>query len=170
MSRARLLALILVFLSAAPAGQAVEPDEILANGALEARARTISRELRCVVCQSQSIDDSNAPLAKDMRIIVRERLVAGDSDDQVLKFMVDRYGDYVLLKPPVQRNTIFLWMAPVIIFLIASGAAGAYLVGVKRADDLAGDDPSDDWDGDEPRDRADSAPRDNVAKASKQES
>ncbi len=101
--------------------QAVEPDEILSDSVLEARARELSRQLRCVVCQSQNIDDSNAPLAKDLRLLVRERLVAGDSDDQVISYLVERYGDYVLLKPPVQRNTLFLWAAPI----FAVGAAGA---------------------------------------------
>jgi cytochrome c-type biogenesis protein CcmH len=98
---------------------AVEPDEMLGDAALEARAMEISRVLRCVVCQSQNIDDSNAPLARDMRLIVRERLVAGDSDEEVMSFLVARYGDYVLLKPPVQPNTIFLWLAP--LFVLAAG-------------------------------------------------
>lgn len=119
---------------------AVEPDEVLADPALEARARAISRDLRCVVCQSQNIDDSNAPLAKDMRIVVRERLVAGDTDRQVYQYLVSRYGDYVLLKPPVQKNTIFLWAAPFVIFLIAAAAAGFYLANMKREDDKAPDD------------------------------
>ncbi len=114
---------------------AVEPDEVLADPALEARAREISRDLRCVVCQSQSIDDSNAPLAKDMRLLVRERLVAGDSDKEIYAFMVARYGDYVLLEPPVQGNTILLWAAPALIFLVAAFSAGAYLVSMQRADD-----------------------------------
>ena len=106
---------------------AVEPDEILDDPVLEERAREISRQLRCVVCQSQSIDDSNAPLAKDMRVLVRERLVAGDSDDEIIAFLVERYGDYVLLKPPVQSNTFFLWTAPIIVFAFAAGFAGLYL-------------------------------------------
>lgn len=136
----RIIALGLLSLSLIGSALAVEPDEVLADPALENRARIISRELRCVVCQSQSIDDSNAPLAKDMRIIVRERLVAGDSDEEVLQFLVDRYGDYVLLKPPVQRNTIFLWASPALIFLVAAGVAGAYLRNIKRADDRASGD------------------------------
>lgn len=133
----RIIALWLLSLSLTGPAFAVEPDEVLADPALEERARIISRELRCVVCQSQSIDDSNAPLAKDMRIIVRERLLAGDSDEEVLQFLVDRYGDYVLLKPPVQKNTIFLWAAPGLIFLTAAGLAGFYLRNIKRADDKA---------------------------------
>ena len=114
---------------------AVEPDETLADPALEARARAISQELRCVVCQSQSIDDSNAPLAKDMRLLVRERLVAGDSDKEIFDYLVARYGDYVLLRPPVKGDTILLWAAPAIIFLIASGAVVAFLIRMKREDD-----------------------------------
>lgn len=111
---------------------AVEPDEVLADPALELRARELSVQLRCVVCQSQSIDESNAPLAKDMRIIVRERLAAGDSDEDVLQYMVARYGDYVLLNPPVQENTLFLWLAPFGIFVFAAGGAGLYLADMQR--------------------------------------
>ena len=91
---------------------AVEPDEILANPALEARARELSKGLRCVVCQNQSIDDSEADIARDMRFLVRERLVAGDTDPQVVAYMVARYGDYVLLRPPFQTNTLALWIGP----------------------------------------------------------
>jgi cytochrome c-type biogenesis protein CcmH len=104
---------------------AVQPDEQLADPALEARAREISREIRCVVCQSENIDDSNAPLARDLRLLVRERLVAGDSDKEVLDYLVVRYGDYVLLKPRLQTNTIFLWVTPLL--AAAAGAAGALL-------------------------------------------
>jgi cytochrome c-type biogenesis protein CcmH len=111
---------------------AVQPDEQLADPALEARAREISREIRCVVCQSENIDDSNAPLARDLRLLVRERLVAGDSDKEVLDYLVVRYGDYVLLKPRLQTNTILLWAAPLL--AAAAGAAGALLAlrGAKR--------------------------------------
>lgn len=94
-----------------PAG-AVEPDEILPNSALEHRARAISSGLRCLVCQNQSIDDSSAPLARDLRLLVRERLVAGDSDKQVEDFVVARYGNFVLLKPPVGLDTVLLWATP----------------------------------------------------------
>jgi len=132
-----LIALSLFLASIIQPARAVEPEEVLADAALEARARAISRELRCVVCQSQSIDDSNAPLAKDMRLIVRERLVAGDSDQEVFQFLASRYGDYVLLKPPVQSNTLFLWAAPAVILLIAMGAATIYLVNIKRLEDKA---------------------------------
>jgi len=101
---------------------AVEPDEILDDPVLEARARAISRQLRCVVCQSENIDDSNAPLAKDMRLLVRERLQEGGTDQEVLDFFVERYGAYVLLKPPLQKNTIILWVAP-LGFLVVAGCA-----------------------------------------------
>jgi cytochrome c-type biogenesis protein CcmH len=90
---------------------AVEPDEILADPALEARARALSAELRCLVCQNQSIDDSNAPLARDLRIIVRERLTAGDSDAEVLDFVVARYGEFVLLRPRLHAGTLVLWLS-----------------------------------------------------------
>ena len=91
---------------------AVEPDEVLADPVLEARARELSKVLRCLVCQNQSIDDSNADIARDMRVLVRERLVAGDTDDQTVAHMVARYGDYVLLRPPFQTNTLALWIGP----------------------------------------------------------
>ena len=98
----------------------VEPGEILKDPALEARARVISSQLRCLVCQNQSIDDSNAPLAHDLRVLVRERLTAGDTDDDVFAYVVARYGTYVLLKPPLNINTLLLWLAP---FLILIGAS-----------------------------------------------
>lgn len=97
---------------------AVEPKEVLADPALEARAREISKELRCLVCQNQSIDDSNADLARDLRVLVRERLTQGDSDDQVLDYLVKRYGDYVLLKPPVKSSTYVLWFGPLVILIL----------------------------------------------------
>ena len=93
---------------------AVEPGEILPDPILEARARAISSGLRCLVCQNQSIDDSNAPLAKDLRVLVRERLVAGESDPAVVDYIVARYGDFVLLKPPINARTLLLWLAPVL--------------------------------------------------------
>jgi cytochrome c-type biogenesis protein CcmH len=97
---------------------AVRPDEILPDPKLEARARTLSHELRCMVCQNQSIDDSDAPLAHDLRVLVRERLTAGDTDQQVLDFLVARYGEFVLLKPRVEWQTLPLWLAPVAILVI----------------------------------------------------
>ena len=106
---------------------AVLPEEMLQDTAKEARARDISQNLRCLVCQNQSIDDSNAPLARDLRIIVRERLTAGDSNDQVMAYVVNRYGNYVLLKPPFQADTALLWLLPFILMVVALGAAYAYL-------------------------------------------
>jgi cytochrome c-type biogenesis protein CcmH len=100
---------------------AVEPDEVLADPALEARARALSQELRCVVCQNQSIDDSNAPLARDMRLLLRERIRLGDSDEKVRDFLVARYGNFVLLKPPLQTDTLMLWFSP-LLFLSAAFA------------------------------------------------
>lgn len=111
--------MVLGALAMAPA-QAVLPDEVLADAALESRARALSKNLRCLVCQNQSIDDSDADLARDLRILVRERLKAGDTDDQVIAFLVARYGDFVLLKPPVKRTTWLLWFGPLAVFLIAA--------------------------------------------------
>lgn len=99
--------------------RAVEPDEILKDPALEARARHISEGLRCLVCQNQSIDDSNAPLARDLRVLVRERLKAGDSDGEVIDFVVARYGEFVLLKPRFTPHTWMLWLATPVLFLVA---------------------------------------------------
>jgi len=95
--------------------QAVEPDEILKDPVLEARAREVGKQLRCVVCQNQSIDDSHAELAGDMRILVRDRITAGDSNQKVIDYMVDRYGDYVLLDPPFKAETLVLWIGPAVI-------------------------------------------------------
>ena len=109
---------------------AVQPDEILPDPALESRARALSRELRCMVCQNQSIDDSDAPLARDLRLLVRERLKSGDSDQQVLDFLVARYGDFVLLSPRVTLHSIWLWGIP--FGLLAAGAATLILLGRKK--------------------------------------
>jgi cytochrome c-type biogenesis protein CcmH len=111
----RQLLIGLALLASAPAwtpAWAVQPDEMLADPALEARARALSKELRCMVCQNQSIDDSAAPLARDLRLLVRERLTAGDSDQQVLDFLVARYGEFVLLKPRLSWHTALLWLGP----------------------------------------------------------
>jgi cytochrome c-type biogenesis protein CcmH len=105
-------------LAALPA-HAVEPDEVLQDRALEARAREISEGLRCLVCQNQSIDDSGAPLAKDLRLLVRERLKAGDSNQQIVDFIVARYGEFVLLKPRFETHTLVLWLATPAVFLVA---------------------------------------------------
>ena len=99
---------------------AVQPDEILKDPVLEGRARALSQELRCMVCQNQSIDDSDAPLAKDLRVLVRERLTAGDSDNQVIDFLVARYGEFVLLKPRVSAHTLLLWLAPLAVLAFAA--------------------------------------------------
>ena len=115
---------------AAGPGLAFTPDEPLADAALEARARALHAELRCMVCQGQSIADSNAPLAQDMRAIVRERIAAGASDDDVRGFLTDRYGDYVLLDPPVKPETYALWFGPAAVFV--AGAAIAFAL-VRRA-------------------------------------
>ena len=103
------LAALLLMLATMPT-LAVQPDEVLKDPALEARARHLSRELRCMVCQNQSIDDSDAPLARDLRLLVRERIAAGDSDAQVLDFLVARYGEFVLLRPRLERHTLLLWL------------------------------------------------------------
>lgn len=127
--RAICLAAASVFILAVPAGPAVlavQPDEVLSDASLEKRARSISAGLRCLVCQNQSIDDSDAPLAKDLRVLVRERLVAGDSDGQVLDYVVARYGEFVLLKPPMNSHTLLLWLAPLLLL------AGALLVISRR--------------------------------------
>jgi cytochrome c-type biogenesis protein CcmH len=104
---------------------AVEPDEMLVDPALEARARTISRELRCMVCQNQSIDDSAAPLAHDLRVLVRERLKAGDNDQQVLDFLVARYGEFVLLRPRFEWRTAVLWLTPFAVLIVGAMALTA---------------------------------------------
>lgn len=120
-------ALFLLLLWIAPLG-AVEPDEILADPALETRARALSAGLRCLVCQNQSIDDSNAPLARDLRILLRERLTAGDSDEQAVDFIVARYGDFVLLRPRFNAETWILWIGPFVLLL----AAGTFLLVRRR--------------------------------------
>ncbi|MDC0190018.1 cytochrome c-type biogenesis protein CcmH [Rhodospirillales bacterium] len=97
---------------------AVDPSEILGNATLEKRARHISKDLRCLVCQNQSIDDSDAPLARDLRLLVRERLIQGDTDNEVFDYVVSRYGDFVLLRPPVKAVTAILWLGPAIFVLI----------------------------------------------------
>ena len=105
-----------------PAAHAVQPDEVMADRAKEARARDLSRELRCMVCQNQSIDDSDAPLARDLRLLVRERIAGGDSDSQVIDFLVARYGEFVLLKPRFTLHTLLLWLLPPLA-LIGGGLA-----------------------------------------------
>ncbi|MBB4168664.1 cytochrome c-type biogenesis protein [Rhizobium sp. BK538] len=115
----RFVLALAVVLSSVPAF-AVNPEEVLADPKLEARARAISAELRCMVCQNQSIDDSNAELAKDLRLLVRERLTDGDTDEQVMNYIVSRYGEFVLLKPRFEMKTILLWGAPLLL-VVAGG-------------------------------------------------
>jgi cytochrome c-type biogenesis protein CcmH len=128
----RLLVLALT-LVASPCAFAVQPDEILPDAALEARARALSKELRCMVCQNQSIDDSDAPLARDLRVLVRERLQAGDGDQQVIDFLVARYGEFVLLKPRFSSRTALLWLGPAAVLGI--GALGLFLLARRRPTD-----------------------------------
>ena len=127
----RIIGLYLVlFLGFSGAALAVQPDEVLADKALEARARALSTELRCLVCQNQSIDDSNAPLARDLRLIVREKLVAGESEDAILAFLVARYGEFVLLKPRFTMATALLWLGPFLVLL--AGGIGIVLLARRR--------------------------------------
>lgn len=121
--------LLLALASASPAG-AVQPDEILPDPTLETRARALSRELRCMVCQNQSIDDSDAPLARDLRILVRERLKSGDTDAQVLEFLTSRYGEFVLLRPSLSGHNVLLWFAPAVLLIV--GVAGLILISRRR--------------------------------------
>ena len=126
----RLLLALVLMLAAAPAF-AVNPDEVLSDPALEARARALSAKLRCMFCQNQSIDDSNADLARDLRLLVRERITGGDTDKQVLTYIVSRYGEFVLLKPPFSVRTLLLWGAPVL--LILAGGVSLIVFARKRA-------------------------------------
>jgi cytochrome c-type biogenesis protein CcmH len=121
-----LLAILFLAALSAPA-LAVEPSERLADPALEARARDLSEQLRCLVCQNESIDQSAAPLAHDLRVLLRERIAAGDSDAQAVKFLTDRYGDFVLLKPPVEPATYVLWFGPIAVLVLAAAASVVYL-------------------------------------------
>ncbi len=121
-----LVVALLIALWSGPA-LAIGADELLDDPVLEARARALSKGLRCLVCQNQSIDDSNAPLARDLRRLVRERLVAGDSDEAIETYLVSRYGDFVLLKPPFKAKTFALWFGPLAILLLAGAGAAVYL-------------------------------------------
>jgi cytochrome c-type biogenesis protein CcmH len=133
----RIFSFVLAVLLFAPGSSwaAVQPDEILRNPALEARARTLSQQLRCMVCQNESIDDSDAPLARDLRVLVRERLQAGDSDGQVLDFLVARYGEFVLLKPRLSWRTALLWGLPP--GLLLTGIALLAVAGNRRSQRVA---------------------------------
>jgi cytochrome c-type biogenesis protein CcmH len=131
----RIAALLAFALALAGPALAVTPDEQLKDPKLEARARALSQELRCVVCQNQSIDDSAAPLAHDLRVILRERIAAGDSDKQAVGYLVARYGDFVLLKPPFQPDTWALWLGPAAILLLGGAGAALYMRGRASAGD-----------------------------------
>lgn len=120
------LALLLHLLLAAPALAAVAPDEMLPDPTQEARARALSGELRCLVCQNESIDDSNADLAADLRRLVRQRIAAGDGDEQVKRYLVARYGEFVLLKPPVEPATYLLWLGPPAVLALGAGLIAAH--------------------------------------------
>jgi cytochrome c-type biogenesis protein CcmH len=120
------LAASLLLLLVPGSALAIQPDEMLANPKLEARARSIDKELRCLVCQNENIDESDADLAHDLRLLVRKRVAAGDSDEQVKQYIVARYGNYVLLKPPFDAETYLLWLGPAILLLGAAGAAALY--------------------------------------------
>jgi cytochrome c-type biogenesis protein CcmH len=126
------VAMLMLVLIAAPVW-AVLPDEILDDPVLEERARDLSRGLRCLVCRNESIDESNAELARDLRILVRERLVAGDTDDQAIAFIVDRYGEYVLLRPTITGSNWLLWAAGPLMLLLAGGVGLLYLRGRQSA-------------------------------------
>ena len=125
-------------IAGSPAAYAVQPDEIMSDPAKESRARDLSRELRCMVCQNQSIDDSEAPLARDLRLLVRERIAAGDSNAQVLDFLVARYGEFVLLKPRLEPHTLLLWLLPPL--ALAGGALALWMHNRRRSRSLAAED------------------------------
>lgn len=125
--------LILILMLLASPLMAVQPDEVLDDPALEQRARDLSTGLRCLVCRNESIDESNADLARDLRLLLRERLVAGDTNDEAIAFIVDRYGEYVLLKPKVTGSNLLLWLAGPIMLLIAAGVGLSFLRGRAKA-------------------------------------
>jgi cytochrome c-type biogenesis protein CcmH len=123
-AKAKLLLLLLPLLAAlAGPALAVQPDEVMKNPALEARARALSSELRCLVCQNESIDDSEAPLARDIRLLIRERIGKGESNAAVRAYLVSRYGDFILLKPPFKPETLLLWLSPVLVLGLGASAA-----------------------------------------------
>ncbi len=142
-SRARIssiifgIAMIVAFLGATGTAWATQPDEMLSNPKLETRARSIGEELRCLVCQNQSIDDSEADLAHDLRVLVRQRILAGDTDEQVKQYIVARYGNYVLLKPPFDAETYLLWFGPLLLLLAAAGIATLYYLFTVRVAETA---------------------------------
>ena len=129
------IALLFATMIVASPAIAVQPDEVMADAKQESRARNLSRELRCMVCQNQSIDDSDAPLARDLRLLVRERIAAGYTDDQVMDFLVARYGEFVLLKPRVQSRTLLLWLVPPLV--LAGGGLALWLHNRRRSQRVA---------------------------------
>jgi cytochrome c-type biogenesis protein CcmH len=131
---------VAIGIAGSPAAYAVQPDEIMSDSAKELRARDLSRELRCMVCQNQSIDDSEAPLARDLRLLVRERIAAGDSDAEVMDFLVARYGEFVLLKPRLNPHTLLLWLLPPL--ALAGGGLAMWIQSRRRSRSAEGDDPS----------------------------
>jgi cytochrome c-type biogenesis protein CcmH len=131
---------VAVMIAGCPAAHAVQPDEIMPDPAKEARARELSRELRCMVCQNQSIDDSDAPLARDLRLLVRERIATGDSDSQVIEFLVARYGEFVLLKPRFSPHTLLLWLLPPLALI--GGGLALWLYTRRRSNADAAADPA----------------------------
>ncbi|HKT16791.1 MAG TPA: cytochrome c-type biogenesis protein [Stellaceae bacterium] len=133
----RILAILVLVAALGGTSLAVEPSERLADPALEARARALSEQLRCVVCQNETIDESNAPLAHDLRVLLRQRIAAGDTDAQAVKFLTDRYGDFVLLKPPVEPATYVLWFGPLGLLLLAAAGGLVYLRRHKRIAEAA---------------------------------
>lgn len=134
----RRLLVALVFLVAAAPAFAVLPDEMLDDPALEARARALSQGLRCPVCRNESIDESNADIARDIRVLLRERLVAGDSDAEAVQFLVDRYGEFVLLKPTAEGANLILWLTAPVLLLAGCGIAALYLRRRRAAPDTPG--------------------------------
>jgi cytochrome c-type biogenesis protein CcmH len=135
-------AILFVFMTAlaAPGAHAVQPDEVMSDPVRESRARDLSRELRCMVCQNQSIDDSDAPLARDLRLLVRERIASGDSDSEVIDFLVARYGEFVLLKPRFNSRTLLLWLLPPL--ALAGGGLALWANMRRRSRSNAGEDES----------------------------
>jgi cytochrome c-type biogenesis protein CcmH len=140
MKQIRACMLALAVMAGSSTAYAVQPDEIMSDPAKESRARDLSRELRCMVCQNQSIDDSEAPLARDLRLLVRERIAAGDSDAQVLDFLVARYGEFVLLKPRLEPHTYLLWLLPPL--ALAGGGFALWMYSRRRTRSATAEDQS----------------------------
>lgn len=135
-----LLRVLFTVLALATASFAVEPDEMLADPVLEERAQTIGKEVRCLVCRSESVEDSNADLARDLRLVIRERLTAGDSDQDVRDFLVDRFGEYVLLRPKFGGSTLWLWLAGPLLLLVGAGIALVFVLKGRHDVDALTDD------------------------------